>query len=48
LLGEKVYATTNNKPQTTNKIDISSFPSGVYVVEVRTEKGIAVKKFVKE
>ena len=29
-------------------IDVSSFPSGVYIVEVRTEKGMAVKKFVKE
>ena len=29
-------------------IDISAFPSGVYVVEVRTEKGVSVKKFIKE
>ncbi len=29
-------------------IDVSFFPSGVYVVEVRTEKGIEVRKFVKE
>ena len=28
-------------------IDISAFPSGVYVVEMKTEKGVAVKKFVK-
>jgi hypothetical protein len=48
LLGEKVYANSNNKLQTTNKIDVSAFPIGVYVVEVRTEKGIEVRKFVKE
>lgn len=34
----------NNKTE----IDVSEFPSGVYVVEVKTEKGVAVKKFVKE
>ena len=29
-------------------IDISDFANGVYVVEVKTEKGIEVRKFVKE
>jgi len=29
-------------------IDVSDFPSGVYVVEVKTEKGLGVKKFIKE
>jgi len=29
-------------------VDVSEFPNGVYIVEVKTEKGIAVKKFVKE
>ena len=29
-------------------VDVSALPAGVYVVEVRTEKGIAVKKFIKE
>jgi len=29
-------------------VDISTLPSGVYVVEVKTEKGMVVKKFVKE
>ena len=55
IIGEEVFATTNNKlpasrqgGQTTNEIDISSFPAGVYVVEVKTEKGVEVKKFVKE
>jgi hypothetical protein len=29
-------------------IDIANLPSGVYVIEVRTVKGVEVKKFVKE
>ena len=29
-------------------VDISTMPYGVYVVEVRTEKGVGVKKFIKE
>jgi len=29
-------------------VDVSTFPSGVFIVEVKTEKGVAVKKFVKE
>jgi hypothetical protein len=48
LLGEKVYCspfTDNRSPIT---INITDMPSGVYVVEVKTEKGIEVKKFVKE
>ena len=40
----KNFATTGNK----TNIDVSAFPSGVYVVEVKTEKGVEVKKFIKE
>ena len=40
----KAFTTTGNK----TNIDVSAFPSGMYVVEVKTKKGIAVKKFVKE
>jgi len=29
-------------------VDVSALPGGVYVVEVKTEKGIKVKKFIKE
>ena len=29
-------------------VDISALPCGVYVVQVKTEKGVAVKKFIKE
>jgi YVTN family beta-propeller protein len=48
MIGEEVFTTTNNKLQTTNEINISSFPAGMYVVEVKTEKGVEVKKFVRE
>jgi hypothetical protein len=40
----KTLATTDNK----TFIDVFSFPSGVYIVKVKTEKGIEVRKFVKE
>jgi hypothetical protein len=40
----KTIASTGLK----TSIDVSAFPCGVYLVEVRTEKGIAVQKFVKE
>ena len=40
----KTIAASGNK----TSVDVSAFPSGVYVVEIKTEKGIAVKKFVKE
>jgi Secretion system C-terminal sorting domain len=40
----KTLVTNSNK----TNIDVSSFPNGVYVIEVRTEKGISVEKFIKE
>ena len=49
VLGEKCLRarlrTPNSQLQTT--LDVSGLPRGVYVVEVRTEKGILSKKFVK-
>ena len=48
LLGERIYSslvTDNISPFT---INIKNFPSGVYIVEVKTEKGVEVRKFVKE
>lgn len=47
MLGERIYnlpITDNHSPITVN---IAEMPSGVYVVEVKTEKGVEVKKFVK-
>ena len=40
----KTFTTTSTK----TNIDVSEFPSGVYIVELKSENGIAVKKFVKE
>jgi hypothetical protein len=40
----KTFTTTGNK----TNIDVSALPSGVYVVEVKTAKGVAVSKFIKE
>ena len=48
LLGEKIYnlpITDNRSPITINVVD---FPAGVYIVKVKTEKGMEVKKFIKE
>jgi len=40
----KTLAANSNK----TSVDVSAFPSGMYFVKVKTEKGVAVKKFVKE
>jgi hypothetical protein len=40
----KTLAISNNKI----KIDVSTFPCGLYIVEVRTERGTEVRKFIKE
>jgi hypothetical protein len=40
----KTLATGSTK----TNIDVSALPCGVYIVEVKTEKGMAVRKFVKE
>ncbi|MGD0711488.1 MAG: T9SS type A sorting domain-containing protein [Bacteroidales bacterium] len=40
----KTLTATGNK----TNIDVSEWPSGMYIVEVRTEKGVEVKKFIKE
>jgi hypothetical protein len=48
MLGEKVYTsppTDNRSPIT---INVSSFPSGMYFVKIKSEKGVVVKKFIKE
>jgi len=40
----KTHATSDIKTE----IDVSALPAGVYLVKIRTEKGVKVKKFVKE
>jgi len=40
----KTYTSSENK----TNVNVSLLPSGVYVVKVKTEKGIAVMKFIKE
>ncbi|MFA4853356.1 MAG: T9SS type A sorting domain-containing protein [Bacteroidales bacterium] len=40
----KSFASSSNK----TSVDISTFPNGMYFVKMKTEKGIAMKKFVKE
>jgi hypothetical protein len=40
----KTLAASSNKIS----VNVSAFPSGVYFVEVKTEKGVAVRRFVKE
>ena len=40
----KTFAVSSIK----TNIDISALPCGVYIVKVKTEKGVVVKKFVKE
>jgi len=50
----KIYDVVGNLILEKNVVDnktnlnVSSFPCGVYIVEVKTEKGIEVRKFVKE
>jgi polyhydroxybutyrate depolymerase len=40
----KTYTTENN----ITNIDISAYPAGLYVIKINTEKGVTIKKFVKE
>ena len=40
----KTLTTTGNK----TNIDVSALACGVYVVQVKTAKGVAVSKFIKE
>jgi len=46
LVGEIVYQSKFNNPK--NIIDISSQPNGIYFLKVKTDKGFAVKKIMKE
>ncbi len=40
----RTLISTNSK----TKLDVSTLPCGVYVVKVKTEKGVTVRKFIKE
>jgi len=46
IQGQLIKTLTSSGNKT--NIDVSALPCGVYIVEVKTEKGMAVKKFVKE
>jgi uncharacterized repeat protein (TIGR03803 family) len=48
LLGEDVYSLPFNDNRSPFTLNIADLPSGVYVVEVKTKKGLEVQKFVKE
>jgi parallel beta-helix repeat protein len=46
IKGQVIKTINSINPKTT--IDIENIPSGVYVVKAKTDKGIAIRKFVKE
>jgi hypothetical protein len=48
MLGDRIYGSTITDNQSQFIINIVNFPNGVYVVEVKTECGIGVEKFVKQ
>ncbi len=48
VLGEKVYTLPIADYCSPITVDVANLPNGVYMVKVRTEKGVEVKKFVKE
>jgi len=54
MTGEKIYEgsyqtrTTSNSIQQRQIIDISSHPSGIYFLHTKTNKGISLKKVIKQ
>jgi len=46
IQGQLIKAMTVSNSKT--EIDVSTMPAGVYIVEVKTEKGVGVGRFVKE
>lgn len=46
VLGEKIYATSNFKQQTSNEIDLSKFQKGIYFVKIYDGQTILTKKIV--
>ena len=45
IAGQILKTFNTTEKQTT--IDVSNLPSGVYIIKAKTEKGVAVRKFVK-
>lgn len=48
MLGEKVYCSPITDYRSPFTVNVSSFPVGMYFVEIFTKKGREVKKFIKE
>ncbi len=48
VLGREVFRSSKNDVLSTKNIDVSQLLSGIYILQVQTEKGILNKKFVKE
>jgi hypothetical protein len=46
LTGQRVFST--NSANTVTKIDLSNLAAGMYMVQIKTEEGVAVKKITKE
>ena len=46
VLGKIIYTVKTNSKQET--INCKPFPSGIYILQMKTENGAVVKKFVKE
>ena len=47
MLGRIIFSTSID-PKQTNVIDISNFPSGMYFFEIKIDKRMTVKKFIKQ
>jgi hypothetical protein len=47
-LGEKIYTSPFTNSRSPITINIAALPSGMYFAEIKSAKGITVKKFVKE
>lgn len=44
MLGEKIYSSQINSDKT--EIDLSKAPQGIYLVQIKTDKGVATKKLI--
>ena len=46
--GKKIVATKNENELEVVEINLESFPSGIYLIEAKTSKGIYTKKIIKK